>query len=368
MAGWWALGAVNLCLLFCVILRLRRLDRELQARVAAREEEAAATKRGHSLLELRSLWLEARRAFLPEIDADPLLTPPRDDGLDALLGRYFKAENGNVREALRRLKETAEWRRDYRCVDFHQPGMARRLFMHASNPGAAMYFADCGLRDRSGDPVLVGRNLKLDGQKDADRIVPATHIRAALLVIERVSCECRDKASYILDVGPPDLPDMAPVLAGQRYWDADGTVDAYASIGSGVAPSPSVGPHMPAHLTLQPNMPTLKEALRLMTSYYPELLHRVYFYRPNLAFQLVFAVFSMWLPASTRAKLVMVRAGEERRHFFSKDAPGGGCDPASTPRELGGTGPSLGGDKFLARAVDRYDRLAGEVRARRGLA
>ena len=100
---------------------------------------------------------------------------------------------------------------------------------------------------------------------------------------------------------------------------------------------------MPAHLTLQPNMLTLKEALRLMTSYYPELLHRVYFYRPNLAFQLVFAVFSMWLPASTRAKLVMVRAGEERRHFFSKDAPGGGCDPASTPRELGGTGPSLGG-------------------------
>ena len=95
-----------------------------------------------------------------------------------------------------------------------------------------------------------------------------------------------------------------------------------------------------------------------MTAHYPALLHRVYFYRPNPLFQLTFAVFKMWLPTSTRNKLVMVRAGEEHRHFLSKAEPGGGCDPASTPHELGGTGPSLGGDAFLAKAVERYDRVA----------
>ena len=54
----------------------------------------------------------------------------------------------------------------------------------------------------------------------------------------------------------------------------------------------------------------------------------------------------------------MVRAGEEHRYFLSADAPGGGCDAACTPCELGGRGPSLGGDAFLAHAVERYDRTA----------
>ena len=33
----------------------------------------------------------------------------------------------------------------------------------------------------------------------------------------------------------------------------------------------------------------------------------------------------------------------------------GVCDAAAVPRELGGDGPSLGGDLFLRRAIDLYD-------------
>ena len=38
-------------------------------------------------------------------------------------------------------------------------------------------------------------------------------------------------------------------------------------------------------------MPVLKEAMRMVTENYPELLHRVYFYRPSPLFRAAFAVF-----------------------------------------------------------------------------
>lgn len=260
-----------------------------------------------------------------------------------------------------------------------------------------MYFGDFGLRDRAGEPVLVGRNLQCGTRKPSDLMVPCTHLRAALLgavapapptrahhlcpiltsasrsasppafaVVERVACECERGASYILDVGDPaTCSDMASVLAGKRYWDADGAIDDHASIAEGRAPSPSVGPHAAHHYDLKPGLPTLKEALGLMTAHYPELLFRVYFYRPAPLFQFTYAIFSRWLPASTRAKLVMVRQGDEHRHFLGATAPGGGLDAAVVPIELGGRGPSLGGDDFLARAVARYDASAAASNAAR---
>ena len=347
---------VNALLLLRVFLQLRRL--ELAVTANAMVLRTACKQDG--LGQLRSLWQEARTAFMPEIDADVYLSPP-PGRLDMLLGHYLAAEKGDAEKAVSRLVATAEWRQEYRCADLHQPGMARQLFMHGSNAGAAMYFCDYGLRDRSGDPVLVGRNLQVGALKPSDRMVPCTHIRAAILVVERVACECRSGASYILDVGPPDQPDMAPVLAGRRYWNADGAVDAFGSIGTGRAPSPSVGPHPASHLQLQPGLPTLKEAFRIMTTHYPALLHRVYFYRPGTVFYLAYTIFSMWLPPSTRAKLVMVRRGEEHHHFLNEGAPGGGLDAACVPQELGGLGPSLGGDAFLAAAVKRYDSTSASA-------
>lgn len=345
------IGLFNALVLLGVLRRLRHI----LAVTADSKALNTASKQDTGLGQLRSLWLEARTAFMPEIDADPYMSPPAGR-LDTLLSHYLAAEKGDAEKAAGRLVATAVWRQEYRCIDLHQPGIARRLFMHGSNAGAAMYFGDYGLRDRSGEPVLVGRNLQVGALKPADRMVPCTHLRAAMLVVERVACECRHGASYILDLGPPTRPDMAAVLAGRgRYWDADGAVDGSSSIGSGRAPSPSVGPHLAAHLQLHPGLPTLKEALRIITAHYPALLHRIYFYRPDAMFHVAYAIFSLWLPSATRAKLVMVRQGEEHRHFFSEEAPGGGLDAACAPPELGGFGPSLGGDAFLAAAVKRYD-------------
>jgi hypothetical protein len=135
-----------------------------------------------------------------------------------------------------------------------------------------------------------------------------------------------------------------------RYWDADGA-------GSVEQPA-AVLPHLAQHPTLS-GLGVLKEALRLMERQYPETLHRVYFYRPGLAFRLVFNVFRLWVPTTTRERFVLVRPGQEHAHFFAP-ASAGGCDleRESTPRELGGYGPSLDGDRFLLKACERYDAEA----------
>lgn len=63
----------------------------------------------------------------------------------------------------------------------------------------------------------------------------------------------------------------------------------------------------------------------------------------------------MWVPPSTRERFVIVKAGEEGRHFLGGDR---GVAADTLPRELGGTGPSLQGDCFLEAAVARYDATA----------
>ena len=73
--------------------------------------------------------------------------------------------------------------------------------------------------------------LQVGALKPADAIVPCTHIRAAMLVIDRCACECDEGGSYILDVGPAaECADMAAVVAGERYWDADGAIDEHAAV------------------------------------------------------------------------------------------------------------------------------------------
>ena len=40
--------------------------------------------------------------------------------------------------------------------------------------------------------------------------------------------------------------------------------------------------------------------MRIMSCYYPETLHRVFFYRPNLTFRLIYVIFRLWAPERTR--------------------------------------------------------------------
>ncbi|KAL1512351.1 hypothetical protein AB1Y20_005611 [Prymnesium parvum] len=315
---------------------------------------------------LRRVWLtEIKPDFLPEVESDPLLSPPSEEALDRTLSRFVRAEaaaaataDETLRKAAARLRRTAAFRREYAVRDFYRRGMARALFMHATNAGACVYFADYGLRDRKGEVVIVGRtSLMVDdtaeGHKPADEVLPATHLRAALFVIERAAALIRTHGSMILDLSP--YP--AEAMRGRsRYWDSDGWVDDTAALLEGRVPSPSVGPHLPSHATLATGLPVLKEALRLMVDHYPEMLHRVWFYKPSLVFRAIFNIFRLWVPPKTREKFVLVREGEEHLHFLSRDpSDEQGCAPEELPPELGGTGEPLDGDRFLLRALTRYD-------------
>jgi len=312
---------------------------------------------------LRKIWDEEIKPSYPEIDKDLYLSPSAaQGGTDGLLLRFLRAERNQgslnpVRSAADRLRDTAEWRREYACMDFHRRGMARRLFMHSSNPGASVYFGDIGLRDLDGEPVLIGRSAlmtshKVPGRKPSDDMLAATHLRACMFVVERAALETCTKGSYILDLGDYPTDDMAK-HSHRRFWDADGVTDDSVSKKEGRAPEPSVKPHLPGHGGLE-GLGVLKESMRMMQTYYPELLKKVYFYRPPLVFRAVFSIFRLWVPADTRERFVIVKKGDEHQHFLKPAL----MNSKKVPVELGGSGPPLDGDRFLAAAMERYDSEA----------
>ena len=308
------------------------------------------------LSELRAIWLEEiRPRFLPGVALDPFLSPP---DVNDVLRRFLDADRGSVQLAAERLERTAEFRKEYDCVAYHRQGMARKLWMHASNAGACVYFGDFGLRNQAGLPVLVGRTSlmveeRAPHRKPSDKMLAAQHLRGALLVFERSSVEMiqhgnGSKGMYICDVGGYPTEEMAPFK--DRYWDADGPPAAEGVL-------PCVDPVLPGHHDLR-GLGVLREAVRILERYYPETLGRVFFYRPGAGFRFIFAIFSMWVGASTRSRFVLVRKGEESRYFFSPPPHGCGLRPEDTPPELGGSGPSMQGDRFLLKAMEKYDREA----------
>ena len=334
-------------------------DNNVDATAAAAAATAAASD--SHVTELRRLWrLEVRPRFEASVRDDPLFATAEKE--DALLVRFLNAERRDaprkpatwVPKAVKRLEETSAFRRDYCCRDFHRRGMARRLMMHATNPGATIYFGDMGLRTADGGPVLVGRvSLMIEQSKPLDAMRAAQHLRAGVFVAERALAELPPgvKGSYILDVGSFPKIEMAS-YGTQRYWDADSdSPNALPADGVGVEP------HLPGHDTLS-GLSVLREAMRLMAGFYPETLHRIFFYRPSRGFRLVFAVFRLWATPSTRSRFVLVREGQESI-FFAPSAQGGcALDRAAAPRDFGGDGPSLDGDRFLALACQRYDATA----------
>ena len=325
------------------------------------------------LVSLRHLWLEGIRPGLASsAPTDPFLSGPN---VDSLLLRFLDAERGPagpkrqsgeavVRRAAQRLENTAAFRHEYDCVGFHRKGAARRLFMHKTNCGASVYFGDCGLRATDGTLVLIGRAaLMMDerapGRKPSDAMLPAQHLRAMILVVERAAVALMEetgrvaKGAYILDVGSYPTEEMGKHSAGKRYWDLDGEPSVSGKKGH----EPCAGPSLPGHHGLGSGMRVLKEAMRIMERHYPETLHTVYFYRPGMTFRLAFAIFRLWVPKSTRDRFILVREGEENV-FFEPQPRGCGLRREEAPVELGGTGASLEGDLYLLKSCSMYDATA----------
>ena len=76
-----------------------------------------------------------------------------------------------------------------------------------------------------------------------------------------------------------------------------------------------VKPHLTSHYSIKTGMQCLKEALRLLTHMYPELLDTIYFHDAPWWFHPVFKVFSLWVKKDTRRKFVFVKKGKGAEAF-----------------------------------------------------
>jgi len=104
---------------------------------------------------------------------------------------------------------------------------------------------------------------------------------------------------------------------------------------------------------LTPGLKTLKAALSILSSYYPDCLGNCFFWRSDFLFWTIFKVFSLWVSPRTRGKF----------RFFGKSM----TDYAESkiekwisfdqlPEEYGGKSSwKLGQEDFLKRAILAMD-------------
>lgn len=206
------------------------------------------------------------------------------------------------------------YRAQYACNDFwYKKGMGTKLFDDETNPGTEMYFCDSCQKDKNGVPYIVGHLQCSNG----DTMDAPNHLRAAMFVIDRAAVHCVragvvngkvPRASYILNLS--DLhPDAQCTVSGTGYGaniEKKMKKDKITQQPRNKLDSPDthigVKPHLPHHYPISHGMPCLKEALRLLTTLYPELLEKIYFVNAPWWFSPIFAVFSLWVKKDTRQK------------------------------------------------------------------
>lgn len=276
---------------------------------------------------------------------------------EALVCRYLIAEDNDVALATKRLRETIAWRREWRVLEYHEPGAAQRLYPEAINPGSEMYFADSGRKDRKGQPFMVGR-LRL---ANAENMHSWRHLRAGIFAVEMLAIEVirggLGYSSYILDIGPvEEIGHFSCTGGGNR--DLKESRNPYYKAGAGREASPEC---LARFGELNTGMSITKAAMHIGSKYYPEMLGRVVFLRSNLLFSLAFKVFKMWAHKRSRDKFEFVGGTldpplQKLQEFYS---------PEALPEEFGGTGWRLAGDTFLREAVERSSGPAGAAQPAR---
>eukprot|EP00802_Teleaulax_amphioxeia_P019002 Tamp_19218.p1 GENE.Tamp_19218~~Tamp_19218.p1 ORF type:complete len:339 (-),score=54.56 Tamp_19218:136-1152(-) len=298
--------------------------------------------------------LDEMRGTYADIDEDLYLcaSPAAASHLDMLLKRYLVATDMDVEEAALRLRETAEWRRDWEISQYYSHGAAARYMSEAQNPGAEVYIADSLATDLDGDPFLIGRG----GLINTENMHPWHHLRGMVYVIERFSARHPSRsASYILDV--------------KALSDSKGTYSASGGKGPGHAPAKreassaeeskqSWSPSLLARYGPQTNgLGLIKTALDILNRHYPERLKRIIFLNADLLFLAAFKIFSLWAAPKTRDKFMFLNAGWGTRpmeHLFTLYPRTSICP------EWGGTGSALNCDKFIEQCAHEYDRCADQ--------
>ncbi|CAJ1428676.1 unnamed protein product [Effrenium voratum] len=319
----------------------------------ASKEEFSSADRQELLAELERNWQtlhqRLQEGIYPAVVDDPyFIVDPK-----GLLRRYLVAARFDVREAIIRLEATAKWRQEWNVLDYYRTGAAAELFSEEANPGAEMYFADSLLVDKEGRPYAAGR-LKF---ANPENMHPWHHLRAGVMVFElmatKVAALGKGPASYILDISPPKQQGNVSGTAGleRNYNEAR---NPYYSRGAGKeAPSEAILEELGS---LDNGFAVLKAAITILNQHYPGIVGRVFYLNSDMLFWGAFKIFSRWISDRGSIDFKFLGPNGWREEPLSRLLDH--FDQSQLPAEWGGTGPSLNGDEFLARAIDRYESEA----------
>eukprot|EP00946_MAST-07B_sp_MAST-7B-sp1_P004773 g4773.t1 len=358
--------------------------------------------------------------FYPNLDDDPLLTPDAPEDREALLKRYLIAEDFTLEKSIERLESTLRFRRDWDVIAMHQPGAAKRILTEECNPGCEAYFTDTGYVDKGGAPMLVARLVlcSSDNTHPWRHLRAAVFIceRSALKMKHPVQAgaylvDCSQpvsdapmewKASYCCTHGGDGQPratkanpNRATRGAGKEaafaldeLWNGGVSVtdkpaneinqtlkssnaNAAGSM-SGVDSSnvsPSRTPGNPRdveklaseliaeHGELQPGLPLLKAAMKILQAHYPEYTERILFANADVKFWLIFKIFSLWANKRTRKKFKFLGTGWKDYAFSTMED---WIDKSQILRNFGGNGKAYEREQIYIDAVARYEADARE--------
>ena len=327
------------------------------------------------LHQLNTKWQTIRTdsaSIYPELQQDPTLSPTTPEDQEALLKRYLLAEEFDVDKAAIRLLATLKFRKQFNFLQFYEPGSGAKVLSNALNPGAEAYFVDSCSIDKTGAPILIGKLLLTSN----DNLHPWSHLRAALFICERLQSKCLypiQQASYILDVGPCDSGMVGTYgpLGGDkkskqynkynRVKEEDANNDIRQFITSDASQNitkEEIDAIVREYGKMSPGLTVLKIAMKVLQEHFPESLRRVVFAHSGLSFWLLFKVFSLWAQPRTRKKFQFIGNGW-------KDYPMSSLltwiDVDQIYQEFGGNGMTMGGDAFVKRAVEMYDKETGAM-------
>lgn len=339
------------------VAELPQVKQRRKGRGDASMPELSDPGQPRELMELELRWNATRMRLqkdgtYPEIERDPFFAVnPR-----SLLQKYLQSARMNVDEAVNRLVATAKWRKEWDVLEYYKPGVARKLFAEATNPGAEMYFADSLQHDREGNPYLAGR-LRF---ANAENMHPWRHLRAGVLVFElvahRVAVEGTGPASYILDIGSVGgFEGNVSGTAGRDDRNYDEGVNPYYKAGAGTKDAPS--PEMVEQLgSLDSGFMVLKAAIQILNRHYPGFLNRVFYLNSDMLFWGAFKVFSRWISDRGSIQFSFLGPAGWREEPIAKLLDY--YDAEHLFQEWGGTGPALDGDRFLERGIEHYEEVA----------
>ena len=351
--------------------------------------------------------------YYPNLGDDPLLSPQAPEDREALLKRYLIAEDFHLEKSIERLESTLRFRRDWDVIAMHKPGAARRILTEECNPGAEAYFTDTLHVDKTGAPMLVARLVLCS----SDNTHPWRHLRAAVFICERAALKMKhpvQSGSYVVDCQRPvsDAPfdwkasyccthggnggpeatksnpnrasrgaDKEAAFALDELWNGGRSVtdsfdnlenksseSAYDESATPVSPSRTPGnPRdiealanglLQEHGELQPGLPLLKAAMKILQAHYPEYTRRILFANSDMKFWLLFKIFSLWANKRTRNKFQFVGTGWKDYAFSTMEE---WIDKSQLLSNFGGEGRAYGREQIFIDAVNQYeeDAVAG---------